>query len=124
MLATDGTEDIETDPLAVDIPVLAQLSAAAVRGRSAFGDRASTPVLRVAMRPMPHGCGRSTPATRTLNASTSMPIAMSAPMTASGSKDSADTFCVPRSRKSDCHASPTAGLSAPPGIRGTTAPAT
>jgi hypothetical protein len=46
VLARDG-EDLEADPLAVDAPVLAQLSAAAVRGRAAFGDRAGTPVLRV-----------------------------------------------------------------------------
>ena len=51
VLAADGTEDVEADPLAVDAPVLAQLSAAAVRGRSAFGDRAGTPVLRVGQAP-------------------------------------------------------------------------
>ncbi len=50
VLASDG-EDVEADPLAVDAPVLAQLSAAAVRGRSAFGDRAGTPVLRVGRDP-------------------------------------------------------------------------
>jgi hypothetical protein len=46
VLAPDG-EDVEADPLADAAPVLAQLSAAAVRGRSAFGDRAGTRVLRV-----------------------------------------------------------------------------
>jgi hypothetical protein len=50
VLASDG-EDVEADPLAADAPVLAQLSAAAVRGRSAFGDRAGTPVLRVGRDP-------------------------------------------------------------------------
>ena len=45
VLASDR-EDVEADPLATDAPVLAQLNAAAVRGRSAFGDRAGTPVLR------------------------------------------------------------------------------
>ncbi len=50
VLAADGA-DLETDPLAADAPVLAQLSAAAVRGRSAFGDRAGTPVLRVGRDP-------------------------------------------------------------------------
>ena len=51
VLAADGSDDVEVDPLAVDAPVLAQLSAAAVRGRSAFGDRAGTPVLRVGHAP-------------------------------------------------------------------------
>ncbi len=51
VLAADGTEDVEADPLAVDTPVLAQLTAAAVRGRSAIGDRAGTPVLRVGHAP-------------------------------------------------------------------------
>ena len=51
VLAADETTDLETDPLAADAPVLAQLSAAAVRGRSAFGDRAGTPVLRVGRAP-------------------------------------------------------------------------
>jgi hypothetical protein len=50
VLAPDG-EDVEADPLAIDVPVLAQRSAAAVRGRSAFGDRAGTPVLRVGRDP-------------------------------------------------------------------------
>jgi len=50
VLAADG-EDVEADPLAVATPVLAQLSAAAVRGRSAFGDRAGTPVLRAGRDP-------------------------------------------------------------------------
>jgi hypothetical protein len=50
VLTADG-EDVEADPLAADAPVLAQLSAAAVRGRSAFGDRAGTPVLRVGRAP-------------------------------------------------------------------------
>lgn len=50
VLTPDG-EDVEADPLAADAPVLAQLSAAAVRGRSAFGDRAGTPVLRVGRDP-------------------------------------------------------------------------
>jgi len=51
VLAADDAGDIEADPLAVDTPVLAQLSAAAVRGRAAFGDRAGTPVLRVGQAP-------------------------------------------------------------------------
>ncbi len=51
VLAAEGDGDIEADPLATDAPVLAQLSAAAVRGRSAFGDRAGTPVLRVGNAP-------------------------------------------------------------------------
>ncbi len=51
VLAAEDTGDLEADPLAVDTPVLAQLSAAAVRGRSAFGDRAGTPVLRVGRDP-------------------------------------------------------------------------
>jgi len=51
VLAADETADLEADPLATDAPVLAQLSAAAVRGRSAFGDRAGTPVLRVGRTP-------------------------------------------------------------------------
>jgi len=51
VLAADNADDLEADPLAVDTPVLAQISAAAVRGRSAFGDRAGTPVLRVGNAP-------------------------------------------------------------------------
>ena len=51
VLAADETADLEADPLAADVPVLAQLTAAAVRGRSAFGDRAGTPVLRVGTAP-------------------------------------------------------------------------
>ena len=51
VLAADETADLDADPLAVEAPVLAQLSAAAVRGRSAFGDRAGTPVLRVGNTP-------------------------------------------------------------------------
>jgi len=51
VLAADDATDLEADPLAVDTPVLAQISAAAVRGRSAFGDRAGTPVLRVGHAP-------------------------------------------------------------------------
>jgi len=47
VLAAEDAGDLDADPLAVDTPVLAQLSAAAVRGRSAFGDRAGTPVLRI-----------------------------------------------------------------------------
>jgi hypothetical protein len=51
VLAAEDAADLEADPLAADAPVLAQLSAAAVRGRSAFGDRAGTPVLRVGNAP-------------------------------------------------------------------------
>jgi len=51
VLTADDATDLEADPLAVDTPVLAQISAAAVRGRSAFGDRAGTPVLRVGHAP-------------------------------------------------------------------------
>jgi hypothetical protein len=51
VLAADDAGDLEADPLAVDTPVLAQISAAAVRSRSAFGDRAGTPVLRVGNAP-------------------------------------------------------------------------
>jgi hypothetical protein len=51
VLAAEDAAGVEADPLAADAPVLAQLSAAAVRGRSAFGDRAGTPVLRVGHAP-------------------------------------------------------------------------
>ena len=51
VLAAEDTADVAADPLAADAPVLAQLSAAAVRGRSAFGDRAGTPVLCVGNAP-------------------------------------------------------------------------
>ncbi|MCC6765548.1 MAG: transposase [Deltaproteobacteria bacterium] len=51
VLAADDASDLATDPLADAAPVLAELTAAAVRGRSAFGDRAGTPVLRVGREP-------------------------------------------------------------------------
>jgi hypothetical protein len=51
VLAAEDADDLDADPLAVDAPVLAQLSSAAVRGRSAFGGRAGTPVLRVGNAP-------------------------------------------------------------------------
>jgi hypothetical protein len=51
VLAADEASALATDPLADAAPVVAQLTAAAVRGRSAFGDRAGTPVLRVGRDP-------------------------------------------------------------------------
>src|SRR5262249_23218609 len=51
VLGADEAGDLVDDPLAADTPALAALSAAAVRGRSAFGDRAGTPVLRVGRMP-------------------------------------------------------------------------
>ena len=52
LAADDATAgELTSDPLADEAPVLAQLTAAAVRGRSAFGDRAGTPVLRVGRDP-------------------------------------------------------------------------
>lgn len=51
VLAADDASDLATDPLADAAPVLAQLTAAAIRGRSAFGERAGTPVLRVGREP-------------------------------------------------------------------------
>jgi hypothetical protein len=51
VVAADDASELASDPLADEAPVLAQLTAAAVRGRSAFGDRAGTPVLRVGRAP-------------------------------------------------------------------------
>ena len=124
VLAAEDAADVEADPLAVDAPVLAQISAAAVRGRAAFGDRAGTPVLRVGNAPMPRGCGPSARATRTSNASISMPIAPCAPTTVSGSSASPATCCARHSRKSAFRDSPTAASSARSATRGTTARAT
>jgi hypothetical protein len=51
VLAADDATDVETDPLAVDTPVLAQISAAAVRGRSALHDPAQAPDANPGLRP-------------------------------------------------------------------------
>jgi len=91
--------------------VFAALSAAAARERSAFGDRAGTPVLRVGRNPDAPWAGPSARDTPTSSASTSTPIATSAPTTGSGSNGSAATSCALLSRKSACRAFPTAASS-------------
>jgi hypothetical protein len=124
VLATEDAADIEADPLAADTPC----SRSSARPPSAAGRRSGTgPARRCCASPTPpmrRGCGRSVRATRTSSASISMPIAPSAPMTVSGSKDSAGTSCAHRSRKSGSRASPTAASSARFATRGMTARAT
>ena len=51
VLAADDASDLATDPLADEAPVLAPITAAAVRGRAAFGKRAGRPVLRIGREP-------------------------------------------------------------------------